>query len=50
MDTRNVKLSGIAAAAAATLAVLQMGAAHAQQAGAASDNKVDGLNLERVVC
>ncbi|MES2076501.1 MAG: TonB-dependent receptor [Pseudomonadota bacterium] len=48
MDTRNVKLSGIAAAV--TLAVLQMGAAHAQQAGAAaSDNKADGLNLERVV-
>ncbi|MES2118927.1 MAG: TonB-dependent receptor [Pseudomonadota bacterium] len=62
METSKIKLSGMAAAVA--LAMLQLGAAHAQQAAAPSDaatpsdaaapaaaaaRPADGLNLERIV-
>ncbi|MBJ7311600.1 TonB-dependent receptor domain-containing protein [Rugamonas sp. CCM 8940] len=51
MRTPDFKPSGIAAAVAAALAVLHLGAAQAQsqQAAAADAAKTDGLNLERVV-
>jgi outer membrane receptor protein involved in Fe transport len=54
MEQSKVKLSGVAAAVA--LAMLQLGAAHAQQADAAAAapaapaaQPADGLNLERIV-